>query len=244
MQDEVSNKQTVSIRRFPYAELGHSDYGWLDARYHFSFARYWNPQRTGFGRLLVINDDVVAAGRGFDTHPHDNMEIITYVRQGAITHRDSLGNEGRTGAGDVQVMSAGTGVTHSEYNQEEIDTRLYQIWIEPAQINVQPRWETREFPKSTTGERLTVLASGQPKHEGTPALLIHQDAAIYGGRLVSKQQVSVHIEHQAYVLVSYGTLNVNGCRLMPGDGAEVTATQTLIISAETDAEVLVIDVPA
>ncbi len=244
MQDNVKNASAGLIRRFPYAELGHSDYGWLDARYHFSFARYWNPQRTGFGRLLVINDDIVAAGRGFDTHPHDNMEIITYIRQGAITHRDSMGNEGRTSAGDVQVMSAGTGVAHSEYNLEQIDTRLYQIWIEPAQRNVQPRWETREFLKSTAGEGLTVLASGQAKHVGAHALMVHQDAAIYGGRLLAAQQVAVQIEHQAYVLASYGTFSVNGCRLSPGDGAEVTATKTLAISAETDAEVLVIDVPA
>jgi len=244
LQGEANKKQTGLVRRFPYAELGHSDYGWLDARYHFSFARYWNPLRTGFGRLLVINDDMVGAGRGFDTHPHDNMEIITYIRQGAITHRDSMGNVGRTAAGDVQVMSAGTGVTHSEYNLEQVDTRLYQIWIEPAQRNVQPRWETREFPKSAAGEGLTVLASGQEKHANAHALLLHQDAAIYGGRLLAKQEITVQIEHQAYVLASCGTFSVNGCRLSPGDGAEVTATKTLTISAETDAEVLVIDVPA
>lgn len=243
-QDEVNKTQTGLIRRFPYAGLGHSDYGWLDARYHFSFARYWNPQRTGFGRLLVINDDVVAAGRGFDTHPHNNMEIITYVRQGAITHRDSMGNVGRTSAGDVQVMSAGTGVTHSEYNLEQVDTRLYQIWIEPSQRDVEPRWETRVFPQSSSGERLTVLASGQGKHADGDALRIHQDAAIYGGRLLAGQKVTVQIEHQGYVLASYGTFSVNGCRLSPGDGAEVTGASTLTISAETDAEVLVIDVPA
>lgn len=244
MQQDTAKTQTGFVKRYPYAELGHADYGWLNARYHFSFARYWNSQRTGFGRLLVINDDVVAAGRGFDTHPHDNMEIITYIRQGAITHRDSMGNVGRTAAGDVQVMSAGTGVAHSEYNLEKVDTLLYQIWIEPSQRNVQPRWETREFPKSTADEGLTVLASGQAKHADAHALLIHQDAAIYGGRLLAKQEVAVQIEHQAYVLASYGTLSVNGCRLSAGDGAEVTGTHTLTISAETDAEVLVIDVPA
>ncbi len=231
------------VRRYPYAELGHSNYGWLDARYHFSFARYWNPMRTGFGRLLVINDDIVAAGKGFDTHPHDNMEIITYVREGVITHQDSMGNTGRTKAGDVQVMSAGTGVSHSEYNLGAVDTRLYQIWIEPNRKNVQPRWESRKFPKALVGGVLPVLASGQVRHAQEQALLIHQDAAIYGGKLTAGRQVQVEIEHQAYVLASYGTFNLNGCKLTQGDGAEVTGTKTLTISAETDAEVLVIDVP-
>ena len=121
------------IKVYPYEKLGNHDFGWLNARYHFSFARYYNPERTGFGKLLVINDDIVHAHSGFDTHPHADMEIITYVRAGAITHRDSTGNEGRTAAGDVQVMSAGTGIAHSEHNEEDEDTRLYQIWIAPRE---------------------------------------------------------------------------------------------------------------
>jgi redox-sensitive bicupin YhaK (pirin superfamily) len=228
---------------YPYAELGHADHGWLDARHHFSFARYWNPKRTGFGTLLVINDDKVAAGTGFGTHPHDNMEIITYVRQGAITHQDSMGNIGRTGAGDVQVMSAGTGVTHSEFNRETEDTRLYQIWIEPNERGVAPRWEAKQFPKTPVTDTLPLLVSGRKTDANSDALFIHQDAAIYGGNLKAGTTITQPITYQAYILASVGSFTVNGTTLKQGDGAEVTAEQALTISALTDAEILVIDVP-
>jgi quercetin 2,3-dioxygenase len=232
------------ITVYPYENLGHANHGWLDARHHFSFARYWNPQRMGFGALRVVNDDFVAEGRGFATHPHDNMEIITYVRDGAITHQDSLGNTGRTRAGDVQVMSAGTGVAHSEYNHEPVGTRLYQIWIEPAVQGVAPRWEAKPFPKDLAEGSLPLLVSGQPEHDGQGALFIHQDAAIYGGRMKAGGTVVVDIKHQAYILASAGTFTIGGTRLSPGDGAEVTGDKHLTILAESDAEVLVIDVPA
>ena len=117
------------INLIPYEKLGGANHGWLKAKHHFSFASYQDPRRMSFGPMRVINDDIVAAQKGFDPHPHDNMEIITYVRKGAITHKDNMGNEGRTVAGDVQVMSAGTGVTHSEYNLEDEETSLYQIWM-------------------------------------------------------------------------------------------------------------------
>ncbi len=187
---------------YPYASLGHADHGWLDARHHFSFARYWNPKRTQFGALRVINDDKVAAGQGFAPHPHDNMEIITYVRQGAITHKDSMGNVGRTGSGDVQVMSAGTGVTHSEYNLEKEDTRLYQIWIAPGEQNVTPRWEAKQFPRDAVTDRLALLVSGRPEDVGKGALFIHQDAAIYGGKLAAGTRLEQPIKYQAYLLAS------------------------------------------
>lgn len=232
------------IKVYPYESLGHANHGWLDARHHFSFARYWNPDRVEFGALRVINDDRVAAGAGFGTHPHDNMEIITYVRQGAITHKDSLGNVGRTGAGDVQVMSAGTGVAHSEYNLENEDTRLYQIWIEPNAQNIQPRWEAREFPKTPIeAGTLPVLASGRAEDVARGALFIQQDAAILGGRLKAGAEITQPIKHQAYILASEGRFTVNGKQLQKGDGAEITAENTLTIKAETDAEILVIDVP-
>jgi redox-sensitive bicupin YhaK (pirin superfamily) len=232
------------ITVYPYAELGHADHGWLDARHHFSFARYYNPKRTGFGSLIVINDDRVEAGKGFSTHPHNNMEIITYVRQGAITHRDSIGNEGRTKAGDVQVMSAGTGVFHSEYNLESEDTTLYQIWIKPNQQGVQPRWDAREFPVQQVTGRLPLLVSGQPEHQSTDALFIHQDAAIYGGRLAVGSSVTQPVKHQAYVLASQGSFTVNGQLLSKGDGAEISGEKELVIVATSDAEILVIDAPA
>ena len=237
----MENKHTITL--YPYASLGSADHGWLQARYHFSFARYWNPQRTGFGKLLVINDDIVAAGKGFAPHPHDNMEIITYVRAGAITHKDSIGHSGRTGAGDVQVMSAGTGVTHSEFNMENEDTRLYQIWIEPREKNVVPRWEARAFPKEPTTEALTLLVSGQKEHELRGALMIHADAAIYGGTLAAGTRITQPIKHQAYILASEGSFSVNGTVMNKGDGAEVINTKTLDISAMSDCEILVIDVP-
>lgn len=228
---------------YPYAKLGHANHGWLDARHHFSFASYWNPNRMAFGALRVINDDRIAAGMGFGTHPHDNMEIITYVRQGAISHKDSMGNIGRTGAGDVQVMSAGTGVFHSEYNSEPEETKLYQIWIEPNVRGVEPRWEARAFPKNPVTEALPVLVSGQPEHAGKNALLIHQDAAIYGGNVQAGKTVTLTVKHQAYVLASLGSFTVNGATLNQGDGAEVTDDKTLTITTLSDAEILVIDTP-
>ncbi len=231
------------ITVYSYDTLGHADHGWLNARHHFSFARYYNPDRVGFGTLLVINDDIVAAGRGFAKHPHDNMEIITYVRQGAITHEDSMGNKGRTAAGDVQVMSAGTGVFHSEVNAEHEDTRLYQIWITPNARDVAPRWEEKQFPKAHATNSLPVLASGQAEHAGSDALMIYQDAAIYGGTLTKAATLTQKIKHQAYILASVGQFTINDVVLNQGDGAEITGEKTLVITALTDAEVLVIDVP-
>lgn len=228
---------------YPYEELGHADHGWLDARHHFSFASYRNPKRTGFGTLLVINDDIIAAGRGFATHPHDNMEIITYVREGAITHRDSVGNEGRTEAGDVQVMSAGSGIRHSEHNMESGVTRLYQIWITPNKRDVAPRWEARQFPKEPVRDALHLLVSGDDADEGKGALFIHQHAALYGGRLDKGTKITQPLRHQAYVLVSQGSVTLNGVEVKQGDGAEIEGETSLAIEALSDAEVLVIDVP-
>lgn len=238
-----------SIKLYPYSELGHANHGWLDARHHFSFARYWNPDRTEFGQLRVINDDRVAAGRGFAPHSHDNMEIITYVRSGAITHRDSMGNEGKTSAGDVQVMSAGSGITHSEMNSEPVDTTLYQIWIEPHTQNVTPSWGAKTFPKENVIDALPLLVSGQPEHNGLGALPIHQDAALYGGRLAQGTRITQTIKHNAYILASSGdfTLTLPDTKtatLEKGDGAEITGAEQFEITALTDAEIIVIDVPA
>jgi hypothetical protein len=229
---------------YPYNQLGHANHGWLDARHHFSFASYYNPKRTGFGDLLVINDDRIAAHKGFGMHPHDNMEIITYVREGAITHQDSMGNKGRTEAGDVQVMSAGTGVIHSEHNLEDVDTRLYQIWIQPNTRNVQPRWEARQFPKHDSAESLSVLVSGLAEHQGSDALFIYADAAIYGGRLKAGAKITQPIKYQAYVLASSGEFMLNGKHMQQGDGAEVVGIDELIIDTSMDSEILVIDVKA
>ncbi len=229
---------------YPYETLGHADHGWLDARHHFSFAMYHNPKRLGFGELIVINDDKVTAGRGFGTHPHDNMEIITYVRKGAITHKDSMGNVGRTAAGDIQVMSAGTGVFHSEYNLENEDTTLYQIWIRPDKRGVQPRWEAKAFPKVPVEGVLPLLVSGRSEHKDSGAAFIHQDAAIYGGNIKAATTITQAVKHQAYILASLGSFTVNGETLKQGDGAEIVGEPVLTITALTDAEILIIDTPA
>ena len=129
------------ISIFPYSELGNHDYGWLDAHYHFNFGNYYHPDKSGYPQLIVWNDDCIQPRTGFPMHSHRDMEIITYIRQGAITHKDSLGNKGVTKAGEIQIMSAGTGITHSEYNHEDVETLLFQIWIHPNENNIQPRWE-------------------------------------------------------------------------------------------------------
>lgn len=227
------------ITLYPYNSLGHANYGWLDAKHHFSFASYYNPKRMNFGALRVINDDIIQAGKGFDTHPHEDMEIITYVREGAITHRDSNGNEGRTEAGDVQVMSAGTGIFHSEFNLESVDTNLFQIWIEPNQLQVEPHWDSHVFPKDSVAGGLTLLVSG----DGQAPLHIHQDAFIYAGKLTAGIVTKQTIQHQAYLLVAEGTLQVEGEIVQKGDGLEVQQLDEISIEAIEDSEVLVIDVP-
>lgn len=229
------------ITVYPYDSLGHVHHGWLNARHHFSFASYQNPERRRFGNLHVINDDVIQAGAGFDTHPHHDMEIITYVRSGAITHKDSHGNEGRTEAGDVQVMSAGSGIEHSEFNLESVDTNLYQIWIYPHTLDVAPRWEAKRFPHEPITDHLPLLVSGDAEDN---VLFIYQDARIYGGRLIAGTQIDHPIKHQAYLLVSDGNIMVNDTPLSKGDGAEVVDHNSLSLQATTDAELLVIDVSA
>ena len=145
------------LAHYQFDALGGADHGWLKAKHHFSFASYHDPQKMSFGELLVINDDIIAPHTGFDTHPHRDMEIITYVRRGAISHKDSTGNEGRTTSGNVQVMSAGTGIFHSEFNHEDEDTNIYQIWIKPRSRGIAPRWDTAEFPRAPAHNALALL---------------------------------------------------------------------------------------
>ena len=224
---------------YPYKNLGRANHGWLDARHHFSFASYHNPKRTGFGVLRVINDDIIKAGAGFDTHPHKNMEIITFVREGAITHRDSKGNVGRTEAGDVQVMSAGTGVFHSEFNLESEDTNIFQIWIEPNEMEVEPQWGAHAFPNEASQDQLTLMVAG----DGSAPLSIHQDAFIYAGNLSQGTTLTQKIKHQAYVVVSEGSLKIGGHELTKGDGLEIEDLSEVDLTALTDTKILLIDVP-
>lgn len=235
------------IEARPFEELGHFENAWLNANYHFSFANYRDPARMGVGPLRVWNDDTVAPGQGFDMHGHRDMEIITYIRNGAITHLDHLGNEGRTEAGDIQVMSAGKGILHAEYNREDRPTTLFQIWIQPNQTHVQPRWETRRFPREDRAGDLVALASGRG-HDG--ALAIHQDAALFGSLLKTGQTLDVDLEsgRQAYLVLATGRVEIQDDSSGPQalkarDGARIVETRTLRIAAQEDSELLLADLP-
>lgn len=228
------------INIISFQQLGQVNHGWLHARHHFSFGSYRNPKRMGFGVLKVINDDIIGAGTGFATHPHENMEIITYVRKGAISHRDSEGNQGRTVAGDVQVMSAGTGIRHSEHNHESVDTNLYQIWIEPNRLDIEPRWDAYEFPKTPVSDQLNLLVSG----DGRAPLHINQDATIHAGILTKGISIAHAIKHQAYILVASGELTIEGRLAKKGDAIEITDLTSVTLSAASDTEILLIDAPA
>jgi redox-sensitive bicupin YhaK (pirin superfamily) len=231
----------------PFEQLGRFDNDWLAARYHFSFANYYDPRHMGLGALRVWNDDTIRPGTGFDLHGHRDMEIITYVRSGAITHQDHLGNVGRTEAGDVQVMSAGTGIMHAEFNREDEPTQIFQIWIEPAVHGVAPRWETRAFPKAGREGSLVPLASGRQAHAGVAAegaLPIHQDAALLAANLKAGQSVSHLLEpgRKAYLVAAKGRLTVNGREAGARDGVILEDVEKIDITAEEDSEVLLVDV--
>ena len=225
----------------PFAELGGADHGWLKARHHFSFAGYHDRGRMGWGALRVWNDDEIAAGAGFPAHPHADMEIITYVREGAITHRDSMGNEGRTEAGDVQVMSAGAGVRHSEYNLEDSTTRLFQIWIVPETHGGAPSWGARPFPRGDRSGKFVALASGFPEDEG--ALPIRAEARVLAATLKAGERASLTLapERHAYLVASSGAIEALGVRIGPRDGAAITDVSTLDILCVEDAELVLVD---
>lgn len=228
----------------PFSSLGRFDFDWLKARYHFAFGEYRDAKRLGVGPLIVWNDDTIAPDGGFPMHGHRDMEIITYVREGAISHRDHLGNDGRTEAGDIQIMSAGKGIMHSEFNHEEEPCLLYQIWIAPNVQGIQPRWETHRFPKESRGEGLTLLASGRPDApEGTP--VIYQDAALLVGTLAAGERHVHALEsgRQAYLVVAKGRVTVNGESLGTRDGAVVGDEDEVVLEAEEESEVLLADLP-
>ena len=229
----------INIR--PFASLGHANHGWLDARHHFSFANYHDPERMAWGRIRVWNDDTIAAKSGFPPHPHRDMEIITYVRSGAITHQDSLGNKGRTGAGDVQVMSAGKGVTHAEYNLEDEATTLFQIWIESDQSGVEPGWGAMPFPKDSRDGAFQLLASGDPS-DGT--LTIHADARLLGANLPAGESVDIDLDPERHqYLVTSAPVTVNGIAAAARDGIAINGERRLTIEADaqTSAELVLVD---
>jgi hypothetical protein len=227
----------IDIRKFQ--SLGHADHGWLDARHHFSFASYHDPGRMGWGRIRVWNDDRIAAKSGFPPHPHRDMEIVTYVRTGAITHQDSIGNKGRTAAGDVQVMSAGTGVVHAEHNLEDEDTTLFQIWIETDKPGAQPGWGAKPFPKDARDGRFQLLASGAAD-DG--ALTINADARVLGATIKAGETIEFQAEPERHLyVVTSGRIDVNGVAAEARDGIAITGEQRLTFRAEEDAELVLVD---
>ena len=223
----------------PFDRLGHFDGGWLDAHYHFSFADYVDPERMGLGSLRVWNDDAIQPGTGFPEHGHRDMEIVTYVRQGTVTHEDSLGNVGHTEAGQVQVMSAGSGIRHAEFNRGTGLVRLFQIWIRPSRTGLAPRWDTRPFPRGHGV--LEVLASGMPEDAGVPA--IFQDARVLAATLRRGEAVAYAPRHRhAYLVPARGAVTVNGQRVTERSGLLASAEAALDIVTGEDAEIVVVDV--
>ncbi|MGA9659133.1 MAG: pirin family protein [Asticcacaulis sp.] len=232
------------IDKRPFHTLGGANHGWLNAKHHFSFASYYDPARMGWGSIRVWNDDEIDAKSGFPPHPHDNMEIITYVREGAITHEDSLGNKGRTEAGDVQVMSAGTGIRHAEYNVDDVKTTLFQIWVQPSERGHKPQWGAKPFPKADRAGKFVALASGF--NDDADALKIHAQARLLGATLL-KDQAEIYTPivtgspRHLYLVVARGKISVNGVELEARDGAAIKDEATLDIRALEDAEVVLLD---
>lgn len=228
----------------PFNTLGAANHGWLDAHHHFSFAGYHDPARVHWGALRVWNDDTIAPGTGFPTHPHSDMEIITYVRKGAITHRDSMGNEGRTEAGDVQVMSAGNGVRHSEYNLEGEDTTLFQIWIIPDERGGEPSWGAKQFPKETRAGAFVPLASGIASDNQNGALPIRSKARVLGATIPAGESVTYtpsSADRHLYLVPATGKVRVDDVEANARDGVAITQLEQVTITALEDSEVVLVD---
>lgn len=225
----------------PFNSLGGENHGWLNAKHHFSFANYHDPERMGWGSLRVWNDDTIAPRSGFPPHPHRDMEIITYVRKGAISHKDSQGNAGRTGAGDVQVMSAGSGITHAEYNLEDEETQIFQIWIQPTERGGETSWGARPFPKAERAGRFVPLASGFA--EDGDALPIRTKARVLGATIKAGETASYPLgsDRKAYLVPATGAVEIDGVRVNARDGAAVAEVETLTIKALEDSEVVLVD---
>jgi redox-sensitive bicupin YhaK (pirin superfamily) len=229
------------IERRPFGELGGANHGWLDTKHHFSFADYRDPDRVHWGALRVWNDDEIAPGTGFPAHPHANMEIITYVTKGAVTHKDSLGNEGRTVAGDVQVMSAGKGIRHAEYNLEPETTTLFQIWILPTRDGGEPAWGTKPFPKTDRSGKFVTLASGFSNDND--ALPIRADARVLGATVKAGETISYALGkgRHAYLVPATGKVEINGVEIETRDGVAIRDVGELSIRAIEDSEIVMVD---
>jgi redox-sensitive bicupin YhaK (pirin superfamily) len=229
----------ITVR--PSAERGHFDHGWLDTYHTFSFAGYMDLRHMGFRSLRVINEDRVAPGQGFGTHPHSDMEIITVVLSGALEHKDSMGNGSVIRPGEVQRMTAGTGVTHSEFNQSEKDpVHLIQIWILPERAGLTPSYEQKAISRKGGDARIQLLVSPDGRNG---SLTLHQDAFLYGGKLEKGSSISHELEpgRAGWIQVTRGDLAVNGVTLSEGDGARVVSESELVFSSEEGAEFLLFD---
>lgn len=226
----------------PFDSLGKFRIDWLNASHHFSFGHYVNPQRMGFGALRVWNDDTIQPGTGFDPHPHRDMEIITYVRKGAITHRDSMGNEGRTEAGDVQVMSAGNGVRHSEWNADDEECTLFQLWIIPSERGGAPSWGARKFPKSDRAGQFVPLASGIA--DDADALPIRTDARVLGATIKAGESVTYEpssADRHLYLVPATGKVRIDDVEAKARDGVAITQLDSVTVTALEDSEVVLVD---
>ncbi len=227
------------------ATRGHANHGWLDSWHTFSFAGYYDPQRMHFGALRVLNDDTVSAGMGFGTHPHDNMEIISIPLLGELEHQDSMGNKQVIKQGDVQVMSAGTGIQHSEKNRNhDQEVRFFQIWVFPKERNIAPRYDQKHF--SEDDKKNTLLTVVSPLGSNDPGVQIHQDAWFSLGNLDKDLRLSYELHSKkngVYVFLIEGEASINGERLQRRDGLAVTDTGSLSIEAHSDASILVMEVP-
>jgi redox-sensitive bicupin YhaK (pirin superfamily) len=237
----MERMENIMIERRSFESLGGANHGWLDAKHHFSFAEYHDPKRMGWGALRVWNDDTIASNTGFPAHPHADMEIITYVREGAITHQDNQGNKGRTEAGDVQVMSAGSGIRHSEYNLEPKQTRIFQIWIIPNKRGGAPSWGSKPFPKGERSGRFITLASGY--ETDTDALPIRTDARVLGATLKAGEtaEYALSDKRHGYLVPAKGKVEVNGVRLEARDGAAIEDEPVIRVTAIEDAELVFVD---
>ena len=225
----------------PFDSLGGENHGWLDAKHHFSFANYQDENRINWGNLRVWNDDTIQPKSGFPAHPHRDMEIITYVRSGAITHQDSLGNKGRTEAGDVQVMSAGTGIRHSEYNLEDEVTQIFQIWIIPTRQGDEPQWGAKPFPKGDRSGQFVTLASGY--ENDNDALPIRTNARVVGATIKAGETLDYRLgaDRKAYLVPATGAVEIDGIRVNARDGAAIEQLDTVRITALEDSEIVLVD---
>lgn len=236
----------MQSRIFPKSERGTADHGWLQANFSFSFGNYYNPEAVQFGMLRVLNDDTIGAGMGFGTHPHDNMEIITIPLEGGLTHKDSLGNQETVHFGEVQIMSAGTGVQHSEMNASKTDrAKTLQLWIFPDKQNVTPRYAQKAFNLDENKNRLVNIVSPEDKNDGN-ALWIHQQAFLHMGIFDEGQVVSYDVKvtgNGLYIFLIDGALEINNENIMERDAYGIVDFENIVITAKAKSKILTIEVP-